>query len=129
MGRQTLILSPMHCATSLPAQHHCCCACVYISQSMQQTARCCLQPTVDLAVRVPLLALASFAMRRLTDRGRVRADVHLMNEVTLHRGREPHLTMIDAFVDGRHLTQAIVRALPPPYCFLALTFLFCSRTA
>ncbi|CEH16328.1 related to pos5-mitochondrial nadh kinase [Ceraceosorus bombacis] len=34
-------------------------------------------------------------------------QVHLMNEVALHRGREPHLTMIDAFVDGRHLTQAI----------------------
>ncbi|GAC77590.1 hypothetical protein PANT_27d00024 [Moesziomyces antarcticus T-34] len=34
-------------------------------------------------------------------------DVHLMNEVTLHRGREPHMTKIDAFVDGQHLTQAI----------------------
>lgn len=35
-------------------------------------------------------------------------DVHLMNEVTLHRGREPHMTKIDAYVDGQHLTQAIV---------------------
>lgn len=35
------------------------------------------------------------------------ADVHLMNEVTLHRGREPHMTKIDAYVDGQHLTQAI----------------------
>ncbi|KAJ1019847.1 hypothetical protein NDA13_006070 [Ustilago tritici] len=34
-------------------------------------------------------------------------DVHLMNEVTLHRGREPHMTKIDAFVDRQHLTQAI----------------------
>uniref|UniRef100_V5ETY2 Kinase n=2 Tax=Kalmanozyma brasiliensis (strain GHG001) TaxID=1365824 RepID=V5ETY2_KALBG len=34
-------------------------------------------------------------------------DVHLMNEVTLHRGREPHMTKIDAYVDGQHLTQAI----------------------
>lgn len=33
--------------------------------------------------------------------------VHLMNEVTLHRGREPHMTKIDAFVHGQHLTQAI----------------------
>ncbi|PWY98132.1 ATP-NAD kinase [Testicularia cyperi] len=34
-------------------------------------------------------------------------DIHLMNEVTLHRGREPHMTKIDAYVDGQHLTQAI----------------------
>lgn len=36
-----------------------------------------------------------------------RTDVHLMNEVALHRANSPHMTMIDAFVDGRHLTQAI----------------------
>lgn len=35
------------------------------------------------------------------------SDVHLMNEVALHRGREPHMTIVDAFVDGRHLTRAI----------------------
>ncbi|UZJ56041.1 hypothetical protein CBS101457_005361 [Exobasidium rhododendri] len=35
------------------------------------------------------------------------SDIHLMNEVALHRGRSPHMTTIDAFVDGRHLTQAI----------------------
>ncbi len=33
-----------------------------------------------------------------------------MNEIALHRGREPHMTMIDAFVDGKHLTRAIVSA-------------------
>lgn len=37
-------------------------------------------------------------------------EIHLMNEVALHRGREPHMTTIDAFVDGRHLTRAIVSA-------------------
>lgn len=36
-----------------------------------------------------------------------RTKVHLMNEVALHRANSPHMTMIDAFVDGRHLTQAI----------------------
>ena len=36
-----------------------------------------------------------------------RTNVHLMNEVALHRANSPHMTMIDAFVDGRHLTQAI----------------------
>lgn len=35
-------------------------------------------------------------------------EVHLMNEVTLHRGRQPHMTTIDAFVNSNHLTQAIV---------------------
>ncbi|KIJ51322.1 hypothetical protein M422DRAFT_26740 [Sphaerobolus stellatus SS14] len=29
-----------------------------------------------------------------------------MNEVTLHRGRSPHLNIVDIFVDGVHLTEA-----------------------
>jgi NADH kinase len=32
----------------------------------------------------------------------------VMNEVTLHRGRWPHLTVVDAFFDGQHLTEAVV---------------------
>lgn len=32
-----------------------------------------------------------------------------MNEVTLHRGRHPHLTVVDAYFDGDHLTEAVVR--------------------
>lgn len=31
-----------------------------------------------------------------------------MNEVTLHRGRNPHLTVVDAFFDNQHLTEAVV---------------------
>lgn len=31
----------------------------------------------------------------------------VMNEVTLHRGRSPHLNIIDAYVDGQHLTEAV----------------------
>jgi len=31
-----------------------------------------------------------------------------MNEVALHRGSSPHLNTIDAFVDGQHLTEAVV---------------------
>jgi NADH kinase len=35
-----------------------------------------------------------------------------MNEVTLHRGRHPHLTVVDAYFDNQHLTEAVVsRAL------------------
>jgi NADH kinase len=35
----------------------------------------------------------------------------VMNEVTLHRGRSPHLNIIDAYVDGQHLTEAVVSGL------------------
>ena len=31
-----------------------------------------------------------------------------MNEVTLHRGRHPHLAVVDTFFDGQHLTEAVV---------------------
>jgi hypothetical protein len=31
-----------------------------------------------------------------------------MNEVNLHRGRYPHLTAIECFVDGQFLTDAVV---------------------
>ncbi|GAA98812.1 hypothetical protein E5Q_05500 [Mixia osmundae IAM 14324] len=34
-----------------------------------------------------------------------------MNEVVLHRGRHPHLTIIDSFVDGQHLTEAVADGL------------------
>lgn len=33
----------------------------------------------------------------------------VMNEVALHRGASPHLNTIDAFVDGQHLTESVVR--------------------
>lgn len=32
----------------------------------------------------------------------------VMNEVALHRGSSPHLNTIDVFVDGQHLTEAVV---------------------
>ncbi|KAF8319343.1 ATP-NAD kinase [Clavulina sp. PMI_390] len=31
----------------------------------------------------------------------------VMNEISLHRGRSPHLTSVDAYVDGQHLTAAV----------------------
>ena len=34
-----------------------------------------------------------------------------MNEVALHRGSSPHLNTIDVFVDGQHLTEAVVSTL------------------
>lgn len=35
-------------------------------------------------------------------------DWQVMNEVALHRGSSPHLNTIDIFVDGQHLTEAVV---------------------
>ncbi|KAL1407715.1 NADH kinase pos5 [Vanrija albida] len=35
----------------------------------------------------------------------------VMNEVTLHRGRHPHLTIVDAFYDDQHLTEAVADGL------------------
>jgi NADH kinase len=34
-------------------------------------------------------------------------DVHAMNEVIIHRGKEAHLAIIDIFVGGRFLTEAV----------------------
>lgn len=34
--------------------------------------------------------------------------IHAMNEVILHRGRSPHLTMLNISIDGVFLTEAIV---------------------
>lgn len=33
----------------------------------------------------------------------------VMNEIALHRGSSPHLNTIDIYVDGQHLTEAVVR--------------------
>lgn len=38
-------------------------------------------------------------------------EMHFMNEVVLHRGREPHMTTMDAFVNGEHLTRTIADGL------------------
>lgn len=35
------------------------------------------------------------------------ADLFAMNEVILHRGSDPHLTIVDVFVGGRFLTEAV----------------------
>ncbi|KAI3617626.1 hypothetical protein CBS9595_003535 [Malassezia furfur] len=38
-------------------------------------------------------------------------EMHFMNEVVLHRGSEPHMTTMDAFVNGEHLTRTIADGL------------------
>lgn len=38
-------------------------------------------------------------------------DRQVMNEVTLHRGRFPHLTTIDCFVDNQYLTECVADGL------------------
>ncbi|KAL2401607.1 NADH kinase pos5, mitochondrial [Exophiala dermatitidis] len=34
-------------------------------------------------------------------------DLHAMNEMILHRGQDPHLAIVDVFVGGRFLTEAV----------------------
>ena len=34
--------------------------------------------------------------------------VHAMNEVTIHRGKQPHLAILEVYVGGQFLTEAIV---------------------
>lgn len=34
-------------------------------------------------------------------------DIYAMNEVILHRGRDPHLAIVDVYVGGRFLTEAV----------------------
>ena len=35
------------------------------------------------------------------------SGVYVMNEVVIHRGKEPHLAVVEVFVGGRFLTQAV----------------------
>lgn len=44
---------------------------------------------------------------RLSNNGDILQDMHAMNEVILHRGRDPHLAIVDVFVGGRFLTEAV----------------------
>lgn len=41
------------------------------------------------------------------------AGWQVMNEVALHRGRHTHLTVVDTYFDGQHLTEAVVS--PPTF--------------
>jgi len=43
-----------------------------------------------------------------------------MNEIALHRGSSPHLNTIDIYVDGQHLTEAVVRSSLPTCPFSPL---------
>src|SRR6267154_1930127 len=48
-----------------------------------------------------------------------------MNEVALHRGSSPHLNTIDGFVDGQHLTEAVVStAIQRPKTYQPNTIMF-----
>ena len=44
---------------------------------------------------------------RMSNNGDLMHDMHAMNEVILHRGRDPHLAVVDVYVGGRFLTEAV----------------------
>ena len=45
--------------------------------------------------------------KRLASNGDATSDMHAMNEVILHRGRDPHLAIVEVFIGGRFLTEAV----------------------
>ncbi|KAI8081507.1 ATP-NAD kinase-like domain-containing protein [Halteromyces radiatus] len=56
-------------------------------------------------------SLHQYDGRRITVDGMEVGDRQVMNEVTLHRGRYPHLTSIDCYVDNHHLTECVADGL------------------
>ncbi|KAI1626769.1 NAD+ kinase [Exophiala viscosa] len=44
---------------------------------------------------------------QLSSNGDTLHDTHAMNEVILHRGRDPHLAIMEVYVGGRFLTEAV----------------------
>ncbi|CAG8546841.1 16920_t:CDS:10 [Acaulospora colombiana] len=48
---------------------------------------------------------------RVVDSGEEKRDLQVMNEVNLHRGRYPHLAVINCFVDEQFLTEAVADGL------------------
>jgi NADH kinase len=44
---------------------------------------------------------------RLSSNGNILSDMHAMNEVILHRGKDPHLAIVEVYVGGRFLTEAV----------------------
>jgi NADH kinase len=44
--------------------------------------------------------------QRISSSGTDDGEVYAMNEVVMHRGRSPHLTIIDVFLNGQFLTEA-----------------------
>lgn len=57
-------------------------------------------------------SVVCFQLRRgVRDKGpadNVGLDAHAMNEVNIHRGKDPHLAIVEVFVDGRFLTEGVV---------------------
>ncbi|KAI7850557.1 ATP-NAD kinase-like domain-containing protein [Circinella umbellata] len=49
--------------------------------------------------------------KRITVDGKEVGDRQVMNEVSLHRGRYPHLTSIGCYVDGEYLTECVADGL------------------
>jgi len=45
--------------------------------------------------------------KRLSSNGDSVGDIHAMNEVLIHRGKDPHLAIVEVYVGGRFLTEAV----------------------
>ncbi|WRT64061.1 uncharacterized protein IL334_000989 [Kwoniella shivajii] len=78
--------------------------------SLASTIRDTLHGPVSILNRMRLACTPLSTNRKPLDRCTKpvgEAGWQVMNEVTLHRGRHAHLTVVDAYFDGQHLTEAV----------------------
>lgn len=94
---QTSMTSPRRLKALSKATQQSCIACGCPAHFKQTTA-----PTWIWTVSALFSPLADRIIMTLHSAWQV------MNEVALHRGSSPHLNTIDVFVDGQHLTEAVV---------------------
>ncbi|GBC01987.1 hypothetical protein RclHR1_04400010 [Rhizophagus clarus] len=71
-----------------------------------------IKGSVSLLLRMRLsCSMWNTEGKRISNDGIEIGDLQSMNEVNLHRGRYPHLTAIECFVDGQFLTDAVADGL------------------
>lgn len=78
----------------------------------QETLKEMISGHIGLTMRMRLFcSLHQPNGKRIEIKGKEVEDRQVMNEVSLHRGRYPHLTSIDCRVDGQYLTECIADGL------------------
>ncbi|KAI9486059.1 MAG: ATP-NAD kinase-like domain-containing protein [Benjaminiella poitrasii] len=84
----------------------------YKFESYQHVLSDMIAGEVGLMMRMRLFcSLHQSNGKRIQIDGTEVSDRQVMNEVTLHRGRFPHLATVECFVDGHHLTECVADGL------------------
>ncbi|KAI8880189.1 ATP-NAD kinase [Backusella circina FSU 941] len=78
----------------------------------QQVLNDMIEGKVGLMMRMRLFcSLHQSNGKRIELDGQEVGDRQVMNEVTLHRGRYPHLTSLDCYIDKQYLTECVADGL------------------